>query len=319
MRLFKRGNHSICERKFHKKEEALAEVTEKRKLVIGIVSSLVMIAIWSGFTVFSRLGVKTDLTPLDLVTLRFVLVGVIFTPVAYHWWPRHLTFFKAMLLAATGPAIIYCFFAYQGLSYAPAAYAGVFLNSMMPIFAVILGFAFFGERLGPRALTVVGLVLLGGLFLGFFDVDSVGEDAWIGALCFMVSSGVLSTYVVFARRWGLSPKEALVIISVPNMIWLVPMWLSGLPTNMADAAWGSIIFQMLFQGLGPGLAAVIAYALMIEYLGATPTAALSACVPSTATLLAIPVLGEWPSMYQWLGIAIVSVGLVFVLLLRRKT
>ena len=277
-----------------------------------------MIATWSGFTVFSRLGVKTDLTPLDLVTLRFVLVGVIFTPFAYHWWPKHLKFWQTMLLAATGPAIIYCFFAYQGLTYAPAAYAGVFLNSMMPIFAAILGFVFLKERLGPRALTGIGLVLLGGLFLGFFDVEAVGDNAWIGALSFMVSSAVLSTYVVFTRLWRLSPKEALVVISVPNMIWLIPLWFTGLPTNMTEAFWGSIVFQMLFQGLGPGLIAVIAYALMIEYLGATPTAALSACVPSTATLLAIPVLNEWPSFYQWLGIFIVSIGLVFLLLLRRK-
>ena len=245
-------------------------------------------------------------------------MGLIFLPVVYHWWPRHLTFLQAMLLAATGPAIIYCFFAYQGLSYAPAAYAGVFLNSMMPIFAALLGFVFLGERLGPRALFGIGLVLLGGLFLGFFDVDAVGENAWIGALYFMVSSAVLSTYVVFTRLWRLSPKEALVVISVPNMIWLLPLWFSGLPSTMTEAYWGSIVFQMLFQGLGPGLAAVIAYALMIEYLGSTPTAALSACVPSTATLLAIPVLGEWPSMYQWLGILIVSIGLVLVLLLRRK-
>lgn len=278
-----------------------------------------MIAIWSGFTVFSRLAVKTDLTPLDLVTLRFVLVGAIFLPVAYRWWPRHLSFKQWFVLASTGPAIIYCFFAYQGLAFAPAAYAGVFLNSMMPIFAAILGFVFFGERLGPRALTGIALVILGGLFLGFFDVSAVGDQAWIGALFFMVSSAVLSTYVVFARQWKLSPKEALVVISVPNMVWLIPMWLIGLPTNMMEAAWGSILFQMLFQGLGPGLAAVIAYSLMIEYLGATPTAALSACVPSTATLLAIPVLGEWPSVYQWLGIAIVSLGLVFLLLLRRKS
>jgi drug/metabolite transporter (DMT)-like permease len=297
---------------------ALVEPSEKQKLVIGIISSIVMIAVWSGFTVFSRLGVKTDLAPLDLVTLRFVLVGVIFTPFVYHWWPRHLSFAKAMTLAISGPAIIYCFFAYQGFVYAPAAYAGVFLNSMMPIFAALLGLALFGERFGPRALIGIALVICGGLFLGFFDVAATGDKVWLGALFFMVSSLALSTYVVLAKRWKLSPKQALVVISVPNMVFLIPMWMIGLPTSMEAASWGSIVFQAGFQGLCPGLAAVIAYAYMIEYLGSTPTAALSACVPSTATLLAIPVLGEWPTIYQWTGIAIVSLGLVFLLLLRRK-
>ncbi|MGB0848895.1 MAG: hypothetical protein ACPGSM_19330, partial [Thiolinea sp.] len=82
-----------------------------------------------------------------------------------------------------------------------------------------------------------------------------------------------------------------------------------LPSGLAEAEMSTIIFQALFQVLGPGFLAVILFALAAMHLGPTLTAGFSAVVPAMAALLAIPVLGEVPGMVQWLGILLVSIGL----------
>ena len=43
-------------------------------------------------------------------------------------------------------------------------------------------------------------------------------------------------------------------------------------------------------------------------LGASAAGAFIALGPVIATLLAIPVLNEWPSTEDWIGIAVISVG-----------
>jgi drug/metabolite transporter (DMT)-like permease len=86
---------------------------------------------------------------------------------------------------------------------------------------------------------------------------------------------------------------------------------------MAETEQSIIIFQALFQGLGPGFFAVILFALAAMHLGATMTAGFSAVVPATAALLAIPILGEIPNTMEWVAIAIVTVGLALLIMSKK--
>ncbi|MCP5367572.1 MAG: DMT family transporter [Hyphomicrobiales bacterium] len=282
-------------------------------LLIGVLSGLTVVAVWSGFIVLSRAGVTGGLTPYDLTALRFGVVGAVMIPTTLAWWPRNLSLAKALLLGATGPGVIYSLFAYSGLERAPAAYAGVFSNGMLPIFTATFAYFLVGHRLGPRGMFGIVVILAGCALLGLFDVEHVGDRALSGALLLLCSAAVLSAYMVGVRMWSLAPRQALAVISLPNAIVFLPLWYFFLPSTMAQADMGDIVLQGLFQGLGPSFAAVIAFALAIRNLGPTPTAGISALVPAAATLLAIPVLGEWPSPVQWAGVAVVSVGLALLL------
>ena len=71
-----------------------------------------------------------------------------------------------------------------------------------------------------------------------------------------------------------------------------------------------LVVQIVAQGLGAGLVAVLAFSRASELLGAGRAAFFGAVVPGAATLLAIPVLGEVPTGLQVLGIAAVVVGLL---------
>ena len=76
-----------------------------------------------------------------------------------------------------------------------------------------------------------------------------------------------------------------------------------LNTPVADVA-----LQVVVQGYLTAIVARLLYGRMVAILDATAGAAFVALTPMTTVLLAIPVLGEWPSATDWLAIPVISVG-----------
>lgn len=72
----------------------------------------------------------------------------------------------------------------------------------------------------------------------------------------------------------------------------------------------ALLAQALVQGLLSGVVAVLAFTAAARGLGASRAAAFPALVPVTATLIGIPVAGEWPGVVQAAGLAVVVGGMV---------
>lgn len=279
---------------------------------LGVASAIAVIFIWSGFIVFSRAGVTTELTAFDITALRFGVAGLLALPFAYAWWPRHLSIKAQAAMAICGPGAVYSVLTYLGLTEASAAYGGVFANGSLPIFTLLLLVVVFGER--PRRLQIlaIGIIVAGGLLLGLPGMMSGGAHVMTGIVLFLLGSAILSVYIVGVRRWALTPRQALALINVPNALIFLPLWYFFLPSGIAEADPSTVLFQAVFQGLGPGFLAVILFALAAFHLGPTPTAGFSAAVPATAALLAVPVLSEIPGPMEWSGIITVTVGLALL-------
>ena len=290
---------------------------EQKNIALGLASGVAVIVIWSSFFVFSRMGVQTALTPFDIGALRFMVAGAITLPFLFAWWPRNLSWKICALLAMTGPGSIYSILLYFGLANAPAAYAGVFANGSLPICTMLLAAYFSGERPGPRRIIAVAVIIAGGVMVGWRGLHAGAADVVEGLALFISASAILSVYIWGVGRWSVTPRQALAIINVPNLILFLPLWWFFLPSGLAEAETGDIVFQAAFQGLGPGFLAVILFALAAVHLGPTPTAAFSASVPAGAALLAVPALGEIPTPLEWGGIAMVTVGLAILVLRRR--
>lgn len=288
----------------------------ERSLPIGVASAIAVLIVWSGFIVFSRAGVLSGLTPYDIAAARFLIAGTLTLPFALAWWPRHLPWKAIGILIVAGPGAIYSAFMFNGLAQASAAYGGVFANGALPIFAMIL--AFFVTQARPRRAEMLGavVILAGGIMVAWRGLAAGGNDVLTGIALFLCASVFIAVYTYSIRHWSLTPRQALAIVNVPNTLIFLPVWFLFLPSTMADAPMDVVLAQLAFQGLGPGLFAVIAYALLAFHLGPTPTAAVAAAVPASASLLAIPVLGEVPSPFEWLGIGTVTLGLA-LLTLRR--
>ncbi|MEM7523190.1 MAG: DMT family transporter [Pseudomonadota bacterium] len=288
----------------------------QKSFALGVASATGVIFIWSGFIVFSRMGVATPLTPFDISALRFLVAGALTAPFIYAWWPRHLDWRVIALMVLCGPGSIYTLIMYFGLADAPAAYAGVFANGSLPIFTIALAAVLGGDWPGPRRLIAIAVIIVGGALVALPGLRAGGPNLITGISLFISASAILSLYIWGIGRWSITPRQALAIVNLPNVLIFLPVWWLALPTGMAEASWFDILFQAAFQGIGPGFFAVILFTTATLHLGATATAGFSAAVPTGAALLAIPVLGETLSALEWGGVALVSAGLI-LLVIRR--
>ena len=69
-----------------------------------------------------------------------------------------------------------------------------------------------------------------------------------------------------------------------------------------------VVLQAIFQGLLVTVVSLVLYGRAIALIGASGGAAFGALVPALSALIAIPLLGEWPSLSDWLGIGLISSG-----------
>jgi drug/metabolite transporter (DMT)-like permease len=292
-------------------------MTEKN-IPLGIACAVAVIFIWSGFIVFSRMGVTSELTPYDLSALRFIVAGVITLPFLWRWWPRHLPWYVIVLLLFCGPGAIYSLLLYLGLQDAPAAYAGVFANGSIPIFTMMLAAFLSGDRPGPRRIVAVVIIIAGAVLVGWRGMQAGGTDILSGLALFLSASAMLSVYIWGIGRWSIKPLQALAMINIPNVAIYLPLWYFFLPSGLSEASTDMILFQAAFQGLGPGFLAVLIFTTATIHLGPTPTAAFSASVPAGAALLAIPMLDEVPTQLEWAGVGLVTLGLAVLVWRARK-
>jgi drug/metabolite transporter (DMT)-like permease len=296
----------------------LAGQTPVSNRILGIFCAVGVIFIWSGFIVFSRAGVITSLTAYDITALRFMVAGLVVAPFVWSWWPRHLPFRAVVVMAICGPGAVYSMIMYHGLAEASAAYAGVFANGTLPVFTTILAMIFVREIPGRSQIIAIGFIVAGGVLSGFPGMTAGGSGLYTGIAMFLTASALLSFYVYGLKHWQVTPKQALALVTIPNAILFLPVWYFALPSGLADTDISMVLFQALFQGLGPGFFAIIFFALAAIHLGPTPTAGFSAAVPACASVLAMPVLGEFPTPIEWSGIIVVTIGLGLLIIKRQK-
>lgn len=293
-------------------------MTSPHHSLSGWFAAFGVLLIWSGWVVVSRLGVVQTLTIYDIIALRFLVAVIAVSPFILSYWPRNLCWWKIALLGC-GPGAPYLLFAFTGMQFTPASHAGILINGSLPIFASLIGWLWLRDRPGNR--TMVGLmVILSGCVMIGLDRSSGGTtpDAWVGHLFFLGAACILAAYMVATKFWQLTPVQAMVAIPSVNLIWFGPVYLAFLPSAIDRAPWSEIFLQGIYQGLAPSILGVLFFTMAIRTIGPTPTAAVMAGVPGLATLLAIPVLGEWPSILGWTGLAVATAGILLTTLRRSS-
>ena len=277
---------------------------------LGWAAAFGVVILWSGWLVVSRLGVQQTLTIWDIGALRFLVAAAVTAPFVARFWPRHLPFWKILLLGC-GPGIPYALFAFAGMQHAPASHAGILINGTLPIFAAATAWIWLRDR--PDGWKLGGMaVILGGCMLIAWDRETGGAPmplAWLGHLFFLASAAILGAYMVATKLWGLTAMQALVALPLANLVWYLPIYIAFLPKRLAEAPWPEIALQSLFQGLGPSVLGVLLFTTAIRRIGSTPAAAVMALVPGVAALLAIPILAEWPSLLVWGGLILTTAGI----------
>lgn len=283
--------------------------TAGRSRGIGLLCAVLTLLTWSGFILLTRLGVRTSMTPPDLVTLRFAIAGTVMLP----WLLRHglggLSWPRAAVLALlAGPG--FALPAFYGFVNAPASHGAGLMPGTLPIWTVLLAAMLAGERL--TRLKAIGVVLtIGGVaMITGPHVLQANLRVLLSDLLFPTASLSWALYTVLARRWSVAPMQSAAIVFVLSAALCVPIYLLVWGPRFLEAPLHDLLVQGIYQGLFATIVSLVLYMRAVRSLGAGPTTLITAAVPGVVTLIAIPMLAEIPSATAVAGIMLVTAGVV---------
>lgn len=279
----------------------------------GVLCGLAAVFIWSAFIIASRFGVRTHLTPWDIVAIRFAVAGAILLPYLIR---RGLALERlgwaglaAIVIGCGAPCVL---LVNVGLLFAPAAHAGALYPGGTPLMVAVLAIVFLGETPSPSKTIGLSLIVLGALCLVFGNGGTIGTQQNLGQALFLAAAFVWGGYTIAMRRAQLDGLHAAAIAAVVSLVLYLPPYLyfNGLRVLSAPAA--ELTLQAIVQGVLTAIVALLLYGRTVSILGATRAAAFVALTPVVTAILSIPTLGERPSVADWISVAIVSAGVYIV-------
>lgn len=294
----------------------------------GLAWGLLAASIWATYTVLARLGIKAGLSPADLTLMRFLPGAAVMAPLLWRWGWRHLAgigWRRGLILTIlAGPGFSLLFM--TGFALAPLAHGAVIAPACQMLGGLVFSAWLARQPLTRESVVGAGFVLFG---LAFMGGDSLlhgeGGLTLLGDALFVCAGLCWGMFGALSRRWHVDPLRVTGVVAVLAFAIFAPGFLVWSDLDrIANAGAGMLTMQLLAQGAGAGLVAVLAFSRAVALLGPGRAGFFGALVPGAASLLAIPVLGEVPTLLQVLGIVAVVAGLLLafgaarVLIARRE-
>ena len=286
----------------------------RSSILLGAIAAVCVVFFWSGWIVVSRIGVTHHLTVYDVTGLRFSIGAAVAMP--YIIWRRAwrgLTPGRILVLTLTS-GVPYALLSYFGLTYAPVAHGGVFLNGCLPIFTTLFGWFWLGQKSGFSQIAGLGIILIGVTLVGYEGfVSSVGGMTWLGDILFLAAIALFAVFMVANRVWTITPGQVVFAVTIVSAVFYIPVWLLWLDSNLAVAPGSEILLQGAYQGLVPSILGISCLNVAVRHIGAHATSVFLSAVPVMASLAAIPILQEMPGLPAWIGMITVTVGILLAL------
>lgn len=278
----------------------------------GALCGLAAVSIWSGNIVVGGLGLRSSLTAWDITAIRFAVAGALLAPLLMRlglaldrlgWWG------VAALVLGGAPTVL---LANAGLLFAPAVHAGALFAGVMPLMTAILAALLLNETFTPLKRVGFALIAIGVALIVWGAGITVGTSQTIGHLLFLAAALAFACYTVALRRARLDGLHAAAISAVGSMLLYLPPYALVAGASVFDAPLAAIGLQALVQGVLTAVVSYIVYGRAVSILGASSGAAFAASCPAMTALMAIPVLGEWPTVIDWAAILSISLGVYVV-------
>ncbi|GAA4893779.1 DMT family transporter [Streptomyces coeruleoprunus] len=279
---------------------------------VGMAALLLTVSIWAAFALSARALSTSTLLPADAALLRFGVPLVVLAPAL---WRRRRALAAVRPGAAAkivcGAGVPFFLAAMYGGALTSAAFVGSIVPGMVPLFVSALMVAR-GARL-PRGTQGAGLVLIaaGVVALVWRYAVPFDADVMLGSGTLLVASGLWALYTVGLREVNLDPVGSIGLLCLPSFAVIALLVAVGvLPTGLAHAEGGDVLLFLVVQGLGVGLCAGLLYAFAIRRLGAERSSVVGSLSPVAVVLLAIPLLGERPTLAVLVGVPLITAGVV---------
>ena len=194
------------------------------------------------------------------------------------------------------------------------------LGFTMPIFTVLLGAAFFGERITPRVRVAVVCASIAIALLLWHEIARIsGRPAGI---VWMLSAAVcwaLGTLLFRRAQFTLSPLVVTVwmLLLGSVAVWALALGLEPLPdiTRFSLPMWISLLYGVV---INYGFAQLIWFGMARTLPPATSAMSIMA-IPLVGTLSATLIVGEVPHWRDWMAMGFVMMAIASVLWPVRRT
>ena len=277
--------------------------------VRGSLYGLAAVSIWASWIVAARLGLKTSLTPWDITAIRFGVAGLILLP---YLLKKGLAVDRlggvglaAIVLGGGAPMVLV---SYAGLLFAPAAHAASLYTALIPVLVAILAAVVLGEPFTVAKRIGLALIVTGVLGIVWGAGGTIGSRQNIGHALFIGAGMLWACYTVAMRKARLEGLHAAATAAVGSLITYVPVYAIISATNLFNAPWRDVALQAFVQGFLTPVISFWLYGRAVSILGASNGSAFAALAPVMTTILAIPILGEWPATSDWIAMLLISGG-----------
>lgn len=288
-----------------------------QQLTQGILFGLIAALIWGAWPVVSALGVRQSLGANDLIFLRFTVSGLILLPLFYKLRFQGVNLGKGLVLAC-GAGLGYISLCLYALSFAPASHFGIITPSCMLTFTTLGSWLLLGEKLSLSRVFGFIIIILGVLSIGWSSLHSDISnpnypESWKGDIIFVFCGSLWALYTISSRVWQVEAFHATTLVSVLSMFIYAPIYFFLTDPKLFSAPVSEVAFQGVMQGVLTAVLALLFFSKSVNLIGASKGAVFGALVPAVALLLSIPVLNEFPSLVEIIGVMVVSLGMLYAL------
>jgi drug/metabolite transporter (DMT)-like permease len=299
---------------------AVIQVTPRLRLLASL-AMLGAVLIYGTNFVFSRHAALNGFTPYDLAALRFGGAGLLLLPFflraggfstgAGIGWGRAL-----LLVVMSGAPM--SLFQMIGLSLAPAAHGATIGPGIVSLMSVIGGMLLFGAVLTRQAGIGLGVVVIGLISFALASGFSGTREIILGDLSFLMMALIWGCYPLALQQWKVDALTATAVLSVLSLILYLPVYWLWLPSNLANIPLPVVLLHGFNQAVVNMIIGLWLWGWAARTIGASDSGKFPPLIPVIGTVVAIPVLGEWPGPLQGAAIAMIVTGLLVMALARGK-
>ena len=287
---------------------------DKRAIVMGIAFALM----WSSAFTSARV-IVAQASPLASLSLRFFISGLIGIMIA-KWLGQSFDLtrnqWRATFIFGIFQNALYLGLNFVAMQTIEASLASIIASSM-PLMVAFAGWIVFRDKLAPLALI--------GLIAGFVGVSLImglrlsgGADLMGFALC--VAGALALTVATLSVRGASEGGNVMMVVGLQMIVGAVALGVASYFTEDIQVTMSaSLIMAFVYTTLVPGLAATFVWFQLVNRIGAIKAATFHFLNPFFGVLIAAILLGEAMSLLDFVGVGIITAGILAVQLSKSKT